>query len=67
MQSIATRIWDASFGFSKALLIFEGGNAFQWKLASCLPAIFRATKRAHLACQILVCSTPSMTQVLHQL
>ena len=63
MQSIGNRIWEASFGFSKGILVFEGGNAFQWRLASCLPAIIRATKRARMACQILVSTTAEMTQV----
>ncbi|KAK9868896.1 hypothetical protein WJX84_008253 [Apatococcus fuscideae] len=62
MQSIGNRIWEASFGFSKGILVFEGGNAFQWRLASCLPAIIRATKRARMACQILVSTTAEMTQ-----
>ena len=63
MQSIATRVWEASFGFSKGVLVFEGGNAFQWKLAACLPAIFKATRRARITCQILVSGSPEMTQV----
>ena len=66
MQSIATRVWEASFGFSKGVLVFEGGNAFQWRLGACLPAIFKATRRARMKFQILVSGSPEMTQVRSQ-
>ena len=63
MQSIATRVWEASFGFCKSVLVFEGGNAFQWRLGACLPAIRKATRRAHMTSQILVSGSPENTQV----
>ncbi|KAK9831272.1 hypothetical protein WJX74_010077 [Apatococcus lobatus] len=62
MPSIATRVWEASFGFSKALLVFEGGNAFQWKLATCLPAILKATRRARMTCQLMVSGSSEKTK-----